>query len=125
MLKYFKRDIVLIYYLFFSKSLGGFIMVKVLLVCSAGMSTSLMVTKMKDSAKAKGIEAEIWAVSESEAIDNLPNADVLLLGPQVRFLESKMKGLAGDKPVAVIDMQAYGTMNGEKVLEQALNLLGN
>ena len=30
-------------------------MVKVLLVCSAGMSTSLMVTKMKDSAKAKGI----------------------------------------------------------------------
>ena len=98
-------------------------MVKVLLVCSAGMSTSLMVTKMKDSAKAKGIEAEIWAVSES--IDNLPNADVLLLGPQVRFLESKMKGLAGDKPVAVIDMQAYGTMNGEKVLEQALNLLGN
>ncbi len=100
-------------------------MVKVLLVCSAGMSTSLMVTKMKDSAKAKGIEAEIWAVSESEAIDNLPNADVLLLGPQVRFLESKMKGLAGDKPVAVIDMQAYGTMNGEKVLEQALNLLSN
>ena len=100
-------------------------MVKVLLVCSEGMSTSLMVTKMKDSAKAKGIEAEIWAVSESEAIDNLPNADVLLLGPQVRFLESKMKGLAGDKPVAVIDMQAYGTMNGEKVLEQALNLLGN
>ena len=55
----------------------------------------------------------------------MPNADVLLLGPQVRFLESKMKGLAGDKPVAVIDMQAYGTMNGEKVLEQALNLLGN
>lgn len=100
-------------------------MVKVLLVCSAGMSTSLMVTKMKDSAKAKGIEAEIWAVSESEAIDNLQNADVLLLGPQVRFLESKMKGLAGDKPVAVIDMQAYGTMNGEKVLEQALNLLSN
>ncbi len=100
-------------------------MVKVLLLCSAGMSTSLMVTKMKDSAKAKGIEAEIWAVSESEAIDNLPNADVLLLGPQVRFLESKMKGLAGDKPVAVIDMQAYGTMNGEKVLEQALNLLSN
>ena len=100
-------------------------MVKVLLVCAAGMSTSLMVTKMKDSAKAKGIEAEIWAVSESEAIDNLPNADVLLLGPQVRFLESKMKGLAGDKPVAVIDMQAYGTMNGEKVLEQALNLLSN
>ena len=47
-----------------------------------------------------------------------------MLGPQVRFLESKMKEIAGDKPVTVIDMQAYGTMNGEKVLEQALGLLG-
>ena len=50
--------------------------------------------------------------------------DVMLLGPQVRFLESKMKAIAGGKPVAVIDMQAYGTMNGAKVLEQALKLLG-
>ncbi len=99
-------------------------MVKILLVCSAGMSTSLMVNKMKDSAKVKGIESEIWAVSDAEAADNLPKADVLLLGPQVRFLESKMKEIAGDKPVAVIDMMAYGTMNGEKVLEQALALLG-
>lgn len=101
-----------------------YFMVKILLVCSAGMSTSLMVNKMKDSAKAKGIESEIWAVSDAEAADNLPKADVLLLGPQVRFLESKMKEIAGDKPVAVIDMMAYGTMNGEKVLEQALSLLG-
>ena len=73
-------------------------MVKILLVCSAGMSTSLMVNKMKGSAKAKGIEAEIWAVSDAEAADNLPNADILMLGPQVRFLESKMKEIAGDKP---------------------------
>lgn len=48
----------------------------------------------------------------------------MMLGPQVRFLESKMKGVAGGKPVAVIDMVAYGSMNGEKVLEQALKLLG-
>ena len=99
-------------------------MVKILLVCSAGMSTSLMVNKMKDCAKAKGIESEIWAVSDAQVADNLPKADVLLLGPQVRFLESKMKEIAGDKPVAVINMMAYGTMNGEKVLEQALSLLG-
>lgn len=99
-------------------------MVKILLVCSAGMSTSLMVNKMKDSAKARGVEAEIWAVSDAEASNNIDKADILMLGPQVRFLESKMKGLAGDKPVTVIDMQAYGTMNGEKVLDQALSILG-
>lgn len=35
-----------------------------------------------------------------------------------------MKGIAGEKPVTVIDMQAYAMMNGAKVLDQALKLLG-
>ena len=99
-------------------------MVKILLVCSAGMSTSFMVNKMKDSAKARGIEAEIWAVADAEAAANIEKADIMMLGPQVRFLENKMKGIAGDNPVTVIDMVAYGSMNGEKVLDQALEILG-
>ena len=82
----------------------------------------MMVKKMQEAAAAKGIEAEIWAVGDADAVNNVEKMDVL--GPQVRFLESKMKGIAGGKPVAVIDMQAYGTMNGAKVLEQALKLLG-
>lgn len=98
-------------------------MVKILLVCSAGMSTSLMVNKMKESAAKKGIEAEIWAVADAEASNNIGKADIMMLGPQVRFLESKMKKIAEPKPVTVIDMQAYGMMNGEKVLEQALKIL--
>lgn len=99
-------------------------MVNILLVCSAGMSTSMMVKKMQEAADAKGIEHNIWAVGDAQAAVELEKADVLLLGPQVRFLESKMKGLANGKPVAVINMQAYGQMNGAKVLEQALQLLG-
>ena len=99
-------------------------MTKILLVCSAGMSTSLMVNKMKDAAAKRGLEAEIWAVADAEAANNIGNAHIMMLGPQVRFLESKMKGIAGDKPVTVIDMVAYGTMNGEKVLDQALKILG-
>lgn len=98
-------------------------MVKILLVCSAGMSTSLMVNKMKEAAANKGVEAEIWAVADAEASTNIEKADVMLLGPQVRFLESKMKQVAGSKPVAVIDMLAYGQMDGEKVLNQALQML--
>ncbi|MEG0328881.1 MAG: PTS sugar transporter subunit IIB [Longicatena sp.] len=98
-------------------------MVKILLVCSAGMSTSLMVEKMKTSAASQGLEVEIWAVADAEAKTNIDKADIMMLGPQVRFLEKKMKEIAGTKPVTVIDMQAYGTMNGEKVLAQALKIL--
>ncbi len=39
----------------------------IMLVCAAGMSTSLMVQKMKKSAESKNIEADIFAVSADEA----------------------------------------------------------
>lgn len=35
----------------------------------------------------------------------------------------KVEGVAKDIPLAVIDMQAYGTMNGEKVLKQAESIM--
>ena len=67
----------------------------IMLVCSAGMSTSLLVTKMQKAAEAKGMDADIFAVSASEADQHLESkpVDVLLLGPQVRFMKSQhLKG---------------------------------
>lgn len=98
-------------------------MINILLICSAGMSTSMMVRKMNDTAKAKGMEVNIWAVGESEAESNMQKADVILLGPQIRFMKKKIQEQAPDKPVAIIDMGDYGTMNGEKVLMSAINLV--
>lgn len=101
-------------------------MKNILLVCSAGMSTSLLVTKMQAAAAAQGIECHIEAVAEAEAANKINDVDVLLLGPQVRFLLNKFQGLTEGKnvPVEVIDTVAYGTMNGEKVLARALELIG-
>lgn len=99
-------------------------MVHILLVCSAGMSTSLLVNKMKEAASQRGVEAEIWAVADAEAANNIDKADCMLLGPQVRFMLDKMKKLAGDKPVEVIDMATYAIMDGSKALDQALKMLG-
>ena len=100
-------------------------MTTIMLVCSAGMSTSLLVTKMETAAKAKGQELKIFAVSEAEANKHFDNIDILLLGPQVRFLKKKIeKSLEGKNiPVDVIDSIDYGTMNGESVLTKALALL--
>ena len=62
-------------------------MKRILLACSSGMSTSLLVSKMKDAAKENGIEAEIWAVAQDKAQTDMERADVLLIGPQMRFLK--------------------------------------
>lgn len=96
-------------------------MINILLVCSAGMSTSMLVKKMQEAAEKKGIEANVWAVGDAESQEESKKADIILLGPQVRYLESKMKDRVGNKiPVSVIDMMVYGTMNGEKALDNAL-----
>ena len=42
-------------------------MKKILLACNAGMSTSLLVTRMQNAAQKEGIEAEISAVGVTEA----------------------------------------------------------
>ena len=97
----------------------------ILLCCSAGMSTSLLVSRMEKAAVAQGIEAHIWAVGADGIRANFDEADVLLLGPQVRFLLTELKTLGSEKgiPVAVINMMHYGMVNGEEVLKQALSLL--
>ena len=99
-------------------------MIKILLVCIAGMSTSFLVEKMKGAAKSKGLDAEINAVAEASAKDYVGKIDILLLGPQVKYLESSMKSMFTDIPVSVINFVDYGSMNGEKVLNTALELLG-
>jgi cellobiose PTS system EIIB component len=97
----------------------------ILLCCAAGMSTSLLVTKMEKSAEDQGIECKIWAVSADEVKKHLDEADVLLLGPQVRYLLPQLKKLGEEKgvPVEAINPVHYGTCNGTEVLKFALQLI--
>ncbi|QCQ04230.1 PTS sugar transporter subunit IIB [Ligilactobacillus animalis] len=101
-------------------------MKRIMLVCAAGMSTSLLVTKMQAAAEAEGLEAEIFAVSATEADEHLADTndpvDVLMLGPQVRYMQNEFETKL-TIPVTVIDMRDYGTMNGEAVLKTALELM--
>ena len=54
-------------------------MKKILLACSSGMSTSLLVTKMQDYAKSIGDEAEIWAVGQDQAEAEIEKAWLRLM----------------------------------------------
>ena len=104
-------------------------MKKIMLVCSAGMSTSLLVTKMEQAAEKVGDEVEIFALPMSDGINRLSTVDCVLLGPQVRFNLGKIKEEAAKVnpglPVDVIDMKDYGLMNGANVLKKALEIVNN
>ena len=103
-------------------------MKKIMLVCSAGMSTSLLVTKMEQAAEKAGDEVEIFALPMSDGINRLSTVDCVLLGPQVRFqkntIEKAMEAAGVSKPCEVIDMKDYGMMNGEAVYKKAKAMMG-
>lgn len=97
---------------------------KVTLLCALGMSTSLLVEKMKKSAGERAIEVEIEAHSVDDIVEQLKTSDVILLGPQIRYKKNELykKAEAANVPIDIVDMKAYGMTDGEKVLDQALKL---
>lgn len=56
---------------------------RVLVVCNAGMSSSILVKKMKDYAASQGEELMIKAVCSAAAEDEAGEWDVCLVGPQL------------------------------------------
>ncbi len=100
-------------------------MKKIFLCCAAGMSTSMVVAKMKQAAKDQGIDVEIVAVGMEEFESTLVEFDCCMLGPQIKYREAdfKSKAAAMGKPVGVINSMDYGMMKGDKILAEALALL--
>lgn len=98
-------------------------MKKVILLCNQGMSTSALVAKMNMVAENMGLEYSIAAYAVDTAKTNAADADVIFLGPQVRYKLSFVKEMFPDKPVEMIDMAAYGMMDGAAVVKRAQKLM--
>ncbi len=100
-------------------------MKKILLCCSAGMSTSMLVKKMQQTAEGQGITCLIEAHAVTNFNELIQEFDVCLLGPQVRFQQEELQKIADsyNKKVAPIPPQMYGMMKGDETLALALSLL--
>ncbi len=102
-------------------------MVNIVLVCEHGASTGMLTTRMRDAAAKLGKEASINAYSFTKLDEVIDGADIVLLGPQVRFKKKMFEEKYADKGIEfmVIDTVDYGMMNGEKVFKTVLEHLEN
>lgn len=91
------------------------------LVCNLGMSTSVLVDKMAAYTKQKGIEADIEARAFQRIEDRIHQTDILLIGPQVRYLAKKFQEqYGGEVPVIqTMDMSDYALQKVDKIFEKA------
>ena len=95
-------------------------MKNIMLVCNAGMSTGMLAKKIEASS---GNTLNVTAYSESEYTDYLDGVDLVLIGPQIRFLMPQIKQ-AVSVPVHAISPVKYGIMDGKGVYEDIQKLIG-
>jgi PTS system cellobiose-specific IIB component len=96
---------------------------KVLLVCAAGMSSSLLEAYTIEAAKKRGHELEIRAVAVPEAtIYNFAAnpVDIVLIAPQVSYKRRAFTQMLEPLGIVVqgIDPVTFGMVDGEKLFEQ-------
>ena len=72
-------------------------MKKIVLLCSQGASTSILVKAMEKAAAQMEYACDIHAYSINELNQVKDSADIILLGPQIRFQEAKVKQEASCK----------------------------
>lgn len=90
---------------------------KILLICSAGTSTSLLVQKMEEYIKLENKKYIIKAMGSAEAKMHHEEYDIFLLAPQVSYMKDGIVKLVGNKPVDVIPMIMYGRLDAKGVIE--------
>lgn len=97
----------------------------VLLICSSGMSSTIMKVNMEKAAEKMGVDLSVSARSESAADveKDMNPADIIMLAPQVRYIKPDIEKKSG-KPVGIIEMRDYGLGNGEAVLKNCMKILG-
>lgn len=99
--------------------------IKVLLICAGGMSSSLLLSKLRKASNAAGVDLEVWSYHSSGLLpwDYEKNPiDIVLIAPQIRMLRRSVARAVEPFGVIVeiIDPMAYGMADGQKIVQQIL-----
>lgn len=102
-------------------------MQKILLVCSGGMSTAIVVKAIEQEAAKTGRTLTVKATSSGEFPETVKGGwDIVLVAPQVRYRIGEFQAAAGEAgvPVALIPPQGYSPAGGAVILKEVDKLLG-
>ncbi|SCZ01934.1 PTS sugar transporter subunit IIB [Alkaliphilus peptidifermentans] len=102
-------------------------MLKVLLVCSGGMSSAIVVKSIEKEADKQGMEVKVKAVSTGEFEDELKEGGwhIALVAPQVRHRFAGFEEAAKESniPIALISPQGYSPLGGVRVIQQIKEII--
>ena len=94
---------------------------KILLICAGGMSTGLLMNKMKVYWQQQGKELTIDAVGMGEYDEVYKNYDIIMVGPQIGYRLAQIKADTG-KPCDTIPSFDYAVANCPNIMKLAEKL---
>lgn len=92
--------------------------VTITLACNGGVSTKMLCKKIIEAGLTRDLDIKCEAYSINNVGEHIEGSDVLLIGPQVKWMLGKMRDQFPNTPVEVIDMHDYGTMDGAAILDK-------
>lgn len=98
----------------------------VLLICTAGITTGLLVRNMQKVADERELNVHVYsapAIIAEQIIQN-QQVDALLIGPQSEYEISRLKDFLNYKavPYKLIPKESYEILDGESVLNDSLKM---
>ena len=90
-------------------------------MCYSGSSASILKDRMLSWAHANLVEAEIIISSMAGLDDDKEDADIVLVGPQVRRAMANIRErVPGRIPVLAVDTRDYGMAKGDRIMQEAI-----
>ncbi|WP_104127863.1 PTS sugar transporter subunit IIB [Cryobacterium sp. Y57] len=96
------------------------------IVCGAGASSTFVAVRLRKSAAARGIAAQVTAGSESDLASMLPVIDVLLVGPHLEalFARIQQQAAAAGVQASLMSPTVFTARDGEEALDLVLVIAG-
>lgn len=94
---------------------------KIILVCYSGSSASILRDRMLAWCRSNLMDAEVIIASLAGLDEDQEDADIVLVGPQVRCALSNIRErVPAGIPVLAVDTRDYGMAKGDRIMQEAL-----
>ena len=98
---------------------------RIVLLCSAGVSTSMLVRRLEAEAARLGYECSVSFFPAAEAKAAAEFADALLLAPQAGHMLAELQVKSPKVPSTIIPQAMYGSADAEAILDLAQKTVGD
>ncbi len=91
--------------------------VRILLCCTAGMTTTYFAQKLNEAAAFLRLDYSFEAVAYTNVFEEGLNYDVILVSPQIGYLFEKIRDVMADKLVIAIPAKTFGSYDAAGMIE--------